>query len=61
MRDDDEGEPLYLGVGACHELVTTKPRRTRKAKQPIGFVHFSGPKAKPPRPVAKPQRRTRRK
>ena len=43
--DDRDEVPLYLGVGACHELAAAgrKPGRPRR-KEPIGFVHFGAPK-----------------
>jgi hypothetical protein len=61
MADDDhDEEPLYLGVGAVHELAG-KPKRTKKPKA-FGFVHFPDPPAeKTSRPAAKrPTRKVRR-
>jgi hypothetical protein len=60
MADDDyEDQPVYLGVGSCHAVDSTKPKRVQR-KQPIGFVTFPQ-KPTPKRPVAKkPQRRQRK-
>lgn len=62
MRADDDNVPLYLGLGACHELgASTKGRRR---KEPIGFVHFGRAKqigpVRPPRRPTKPQARRRK-
>lgn len=65
MADDDlEDDALFcVGVGACHEL-SSKPKRSPRKKNPIGFIHNfpqTQPAKKPqPRPAAK-TRRTRRK
>jgi hypothetical protein len=44
MRNDDDDVPLYLGVGACHELAAPAKGRRLRRKEPIGFVHFGRPK-----------------
>jgi hypothetical protein len=59
MADDDhDEEPLYLGVGACHELANTKPRRKPKQSRPIGFLHSYLPKI--PTEKSPPTKKVRR-
>ena len=51
MASDDD-VPLYLGLGACHELGAAGKRKARRHKEPIGFVHFKP--VKPPKAAPRP-------
>lgn len=56
MSSDDD-LPLYLGLGACHELGAAGKRRPSRRKEPIGFVHFGARKRAKPAAPRKPVRR----
>jgi hypothetical protein len=61
MRMDDDDVPLYLGLGACHELGAPPRGRRLRRKEPIGFVHFGRSKRTArPTPSRKPQARRRK-
>jgi hypothetical protein len=65
--DDGDDIPLYLGLGACHELGAGGKRRPVRRREPIGFVHFAPPERTRPvpatrglsKPQAKPRKRPR--
>jgi hypothetical protein len=57
MQDDDEDAPLCLGVGACHELVASRPKRRPQKSRPIGFVIFDGKPKQKADPITKKVRR----
>ena len=61
MSSDDD-VPLYLGLGACHELGTAGKRKPPRRKEPIGFVHFKAtqPAKSSPRTAPKPPVRHRK-
>lgn len=61
MSSDDD-QPLYLGLGACHELGAAGKHKRSRRKEPIGFVHFRSPKRRKAAtaPERKPPPRRRR-